>query len=93
MSQTTLQTKNMSLVIKEMPIMIMPSLAATIGLNEAIVLQTLIHGVEAPVMESLSESLPFFYESDITTALQSLSAQGLVVLTDSAIVINWAAIP
>ena len=83
----------MTLIIQETPILILPSLAATVGLNEAIVLQTLIHGVEAPVMESLAESLPFFYESDINTALQSLAAQGLVELTDSTIAVNWAAIP
>lgn len=80
----------MKLLIDEYPLIVLPTLAAAIGLNEAIVLQQIHYWMPKSTFEhdgktwiyntaaQWQEQLPFWSESTIRRALNSLKKQGLI---------------
>ncbi|MCH6265342.1 conserved phage C-terminal domain-containing protein [Neobacillus citreus] len=79
------------LLINENPVMIIPSLAVKIGLNEAVILQQIhywVHGSRHVIegrkwifntYKDWQEQLPFWSESTIKRAIHSLEKQGLLL--------------
>jgi len=86
-------------VLPEHPIIISPTLAATIGLEEAVLLQTLSEWLKhravsraevsgqqwlSTNLAELCQSLPFWDEAEIDRVLHSLQTLGLIVIDRSA---------
>jgi uncharacterized phage protein (TIGR02220 family) len=79
------------LLINENPVMIIPSLAVKIGLNEAVILQQIhywVHGSRHVIegrkwifntYKDWQEQLPFWSESTIKRSIHSLEKQGLLL--------------
>ncbi|WP_066303965.1 conserved phage C-terminal domain-containing protein [Bacillus sp. FJAT-29814] len=79
------------LLINENPVMIIPSLAVKIGLNEAVILQQIhywVHGSRHVIggrkwifntYKEWQEQLPFWSESTIKRTIHSLEKQGLLL--------------
>jgi DnaD/phage-associated family protein len=79
------------LLLDEEPLVILPSLAATIGLNESIVLQQLHYWLERSTnvheghtwvyntYEEWQEQFPFWSESTIRRIITKLEKQGLII--------------
>lgn len=80
-----------NLLLDEYPLVVLPQLAAKIGLNEAIVLQQIHYWLQRSPTEGLGfqwvgktvdqwrEQFPFFSERTIRRSLDSLREQGLIV--------------
>ncbi|MCM3768453.1 conserved phage C-terminal domain-containing protein [Neobacillus niacini] len=79
------------LLINENPVMIIPSLAVKLGLNEAVILQQIHYWVHASrhviegrkwifnTYKNWQEQLPFWSESTIKRTIHSLEKQGLLL--------------
>lgn len=81
------------LLINEPPLIVLPSLAKEIGLNEAIIVQQIQYWLSAPgggahidghkwvynTVKQWAEQFPFFSEATVKRALLSLRERGLVV--------------
>ena len=85
--------KKSSLLIKEPPLVILPSLAQAIGLNEAIIVQQLHYWLENPkagvirdgekwifnTYEELRENFPFWSVATIQRIFSGLEKRGLII--------------
>jgi len=85
--------KNTNLLIKEPPLLVLPSLAAKIGLNEAIIIQQLHYWLENPkagverdghkwifnTYEEWVENFPFWSVSTIQRIFTGLEKSGLII--------------
>jgi uncharacterized phage protein (TIGR02220 family) len=91
-NDSTLEEKSMSkLLINEAPIMIIPSLAVKIGLNETIVLQQIHYWLQSSshviegrkwiynTYQDWQEQMPFWSKDTICRAIRSLEKQGLLL--------------
>ncbi|MEH7436995.1 hypothetical protein V7182_05825, partial [Neobacillus drentensis] len=79
------------LLVNECPVMVVPSLAMKLGLNEAVVLQQIHYWVEASLhvvegrkwvyktYREWQRQLPFWSESTIKRAIRSLESQGYLL--------------
>ena len=79
------------LLVNECPVMVVPSLAVKLGLNEAVVLQQIHYWVEASLhvvegrkwvyktYREWQRQLPFWSESTIKRAIRSLESQGYLL--------------
>jgi hypothetical protein len=79
------------LLVNECPVMVVPSLAVKLGLNEAVVLQQIHYWVEASLhvvegrkwvyktYREWQRQLPFWSESTIKQAIRSLESQGYLL--------------
>ena len=79
------------LLVNECPVMVVPSLAVKLGLNEAVVLQQIHYWLEASLhvvegrkwvyktYREWQRQLPFWSESTIKRAIRSLESQGYLI--------------